>query len=78
MCNDLHLYYRAIQASLEIFQQSLDNSEEDGATTSPENVDPDLHMAIMLSEQQNKEEEQKRLEEQKMLEEILRLSLTEK
>lgn len=42
------------------------------------NLDSDLHMALMLSEQESKKQEEERLREEKLLEEILQLSMTEK
>ncbi|CAH0563655.1 unnamed protein product [Brassicogethes aeneus] len=68
---------RAIQASLEYYQQGAGAVESSLESESP-NVDSDLHMALLLSEKQRRKEEEEREEEQKMLEEILRLSLTEK
>lgn len=66
-------FIRAIQASLELYQQNLGlNDLESDA------LNYNLHMALSMSEQQQKQEQQLQEEEQKMLEEILRLSLTEK
>ncbi|KAJ8983987.1 hypothetical protein NQ317_008692 [Molorchus minor] len=71
---------RAIQASLELYQQNV-NCMEPSESSSPEG-DNDLHMALLLSQQQQERdrqrEEQERLEEEKMLQEILQLSLKEK
>lgn len=67
---------RAIQASLALYQQNV-NSTESGANSSPD-TDSDLHMALMLSEQERQQDEQRQMQEQQLLEEILRLSLTEK
>lgn len=71
----LFCIFRAIQASLAIYQQNV--SGESRANSSPDS-DSELHMALMLSEQQRQQEEQQRLEEQKTLEEVLQLSLREK
>lgn len=67
---------RAIQASLALYQESA-NSTETGANSSPD-TDSELHMALMLSEQQHQQDEQRQLQEQQLLEEILQLSLKEK
>ncbi|XP_044272439.1 ankyrin repeat domain-containing protein 13D isoform X1 [Tribolium madens] len=67
---------RAIQASLELYQKNTDNNDTNAAAD-PE-LDSDLHMALMLSEQERQKQEQQRLQEEKILEEILQLSLTEK
>ncbi|VEN54010.1 unnamed protein product [Callosobruchus maculatus] len=71
---------RAIQASLELYQQNASNPEL-LENVSPES-DSDLHMALLLSQrEQEKErlrEEEERMKEEKMLEEILQLSLKEK
>lgn len=71
---------RAIQASLELYQQNV-NCSDTLDNSSPEG-DSDLHMALLLSQQEQERErqreEQERLQEQKLLEEILQLSLTEK
>ncbi|XP_063904695.1 ankyrin repeat domain-containing protein 13D isoform X2 [Zophobas morio] len=65
---------RAIQASLELYQQSPDVND----TNSGPDIDSDLHMALMLSERECQKQEQQRLQEEKLLEEVLQLSLTEK
>lgn len=71
---------RAIQASLELYQENV-NCSDNLVNSSPE-VDSDLHMALLLSQQEQEKERQRekqeRLQEQKLLEEILQLSLTEK
>ncbi|KAJ8923292.1 hypothetical protein NQ315_001850 [Exocentrus adspersus] len=71
---------RAIQASLELYQQNAD-CPNDVENSSPEG-DSDLHMALLLSQQEQERkrqrEEEERLQEQKLLEEILELSLKEK
>ncbi|KAJ8959065.1 hypothetical protein NQ318_022321 [Aromia moschata] len=71
---------RAIQASLELYQQNV--TSPDGPEEGSPEGDSDLHMALLLSQQQQERdrqrEEQERLQEQKLLEEILQLSLTEK
>lgn len=67
---------RAIQASLEHYQRNADSGESED-NPSPD-LDSDLHMALMLSEQECHKLEQQRLQEEKLLEEILQLSLTEK
>ncbi|XP_031355358.1 ankyrin repeat domain-containing protein 13D [Photinus pyralis] len=67
---------RAIQASLALYQHNV-NSIESGINSSPE-TDSDLHMALILSEQERQKDEQRQLQEQQLLEEVLQLSLTEK
>lgn len=67
---------RAIQASLELYQKSTDTNDTN-ASANPE-IDSDLHMALLLSEQERQKQEQQRIQEEKILEEILQLSLTEK
>ncbi|KAF5295163.1 hypothetical protein FQR65_LT10551 [Abscondita terminalis] len=67
---------RAIQASLALYQQNV-NSIESGTNSSPD-TDSDLHMALILSEQERQKDEQRQLQEQQLLEEVLRLSLMDK
>lgn len=67
---------RAIQASLALYQQNI-NSIESGTNSSPD-TDSDLHMALILSEQERQKDEQRQLQEQQLLEEVLRLSLMDK
>lgn len=85
---------RAIQASLELYQnQSVENhqhrssnNDEDDENASENvvasDIDSDLHMALLLSEQESKKHQEllkaREEEEQKLLEEILQRSLTEK
>lgn len=66
----------AIQASLELYQSNNCTSNE--TTDDCNAIDPDLHMALLLSEQESKQEEDRRLQEEQLLKEILELSLTEK
>ncbi|KAF5289793.1 hypothetical protein FQA39_LY03710 [Lamprigera yunnana] len=67
---------RAIQASLALYQQNT-NSTESGNNSSPD-TDSELHMALILSEQERQKDEQQQLQEQQLLEEVLRLSLMDK
>lgn len=69
-------FSRAIQASLALYQQNL-NSGGSGANSSPDS-DGELTMALMLSEQQRREDEENLIAEQRVLEKVLELSLTEK
>lgn len=73
--------FRAIQASLALYQRSSLTNDDDVASVEnaeEDVVDSDLQVALMLSEQQRLEEEERRLQEQKTLEEILQLSLIDK
>lgn len=72
----MHPRYSAIQASLALYQQNL-NVDGSDASSSPE-MDTELKMALLLSEQQKRQDEERLLEEQRMLEQALQLSLTEK
>ncbi|KAF2882069.1 hypothetical protein ILUMI_24117 [Ignelater luminosus] len=67
---------RAIQASLALYQQNINSTGSD-PNSSPD-TDSELHMALMLSEQERQQDEQRQLQEQQLLEEVLQLSLTEK
>ncbi|XP_049817825.1 ankyrin repeat domain-containing protein 13D isoform X2 [Aethina tumida] len=76
---------RAIQASLELYQQNVggvDLVSNDVDAETDTDLDSELRLALMLSEQQRKKEEEERRkkeeEEELMLEDVLRLSLTEK
>lgn len=75
-CNFV-FFCRAIQASLELYQMN-DASDTTEQAEAAVNLDSDLHMALMLSEQESKKQEEQRLQEEKLLEEILKLSMTEK
>ncbi|XP_072386366.1 ankyrin repeat domain-containing protein 13D [Diabrotica undecimpunctata] len=72
---------RAIQASLELYQQNASPNTLSTSNASPE-ADSDFHLALMLSQQEEEKkrqrEEKERLDEQKLLAEILELSLKEK
>lgn len=79
--------YRAIQASLVLYQETAGSAE--GTTNSAginENEDSDslegtaeqLRLALKLSEQQQIEEEQRRLLEEETFRQVLELSLTDK
>ncbi|KAJ8679739.1 hypothetical protein QAD02_015526 [Eretmocerus hayati] len=63
---------RAVQASLELYQERIDEFKRDDSA-----VDQ-LSLALRLSAQQQEEEEQRRLLEEETIRQVLELSLTEK
>ncbi|KAG8036043.1 hypothetical protein G9C98_004622 [Cotesia typhae] len=82
---------RAIQESLEFYQETSESLGENGRTSSRSNVLEDqrnhdlipdtadqLKLALRLSEQQQLEDEQRRLLEEETFRQVLELSLTEK
>lgn len=69
---------RAIQASLELCQESHSSCEITESNELEESTDQDLHKALLLSQKEQQEAEALRLQEEKLLEEILQLSMTEK
>jgi len=69
---------RAIQASLAHLAGSSSPPQSRDPPDGAEALDPDLQLALMLSQQDQDQSEQQRLEEEKLLEQILKLSMTEK
>lgn len=68
--------FRALHESLHV--RSASDSPDGNSTPSSPSIDPDLAMALRLSQEEQDERQQELLREQEMLEKAIRLSMEEK
>jgi len=69
---------RAIQASLAHLAGSSSPPQSREPPDGAEGLDPDLQLALLLSQQEQDQSERQRHEEEQIMEQILKLSLMEK